>query len=85
MPMAQGFWVRSPRIHRYSAPLKKHLHGRAPLQGRSEILSALRVHVNARQWRGAMSIVMRATLHDRATNTYYGQWLGKKARKHAAK
>jgi hypothetical protein len=41
--------------------------------------------VNARQWRGAMIIVMRAILHDRATNTYYGHWLGKKARKHAAK
>jgi hypothetical protein len=23
---------------------------------------------------------MRATLHDRAPNTYYGQWLGEKAR-----
>ena len=40
--------------------------------------------MKARQWRGAMSI-MRATLHDRTTNTYYGQWLGKKARKHAVK
>ena len=36
--------------------------------------------MNARQWRGAMIIIMRATLHDRATNTYYGPWLGKKAR-----
>jgi len=26
-----------------------------------------------------MIIVMRATLHDRAPNTYYGQWPGKKA------
>jgi hypothetical protein len=41
--------------------------------------------VKARQWRGSMSIVMRATLPDRAPNTHYGQWLGKKARKHAAK
>jgi hypothetical protein len=41
--------------------------------------------VNARQWRGAMIIIMRAILHDRATNPYYGHWLGKKARKHAAK
>jgi hypothetical protein len=41
--------------------------------------------VKARQWRGPMSMIMRATLHDRATNTPYGQWLGKKARKHAAK
>jgi hypothetical protein len=32
-----------------------------------------------------MSLVMRATLHDRATNPSYGQWLGKNARKHAAK
>src|SRR4051795_101285 len=28
---------------------------------------------------------MRATLHDHAPNTYYGQWLAKKAGKHAAK
>jgi hypothetical protein len=41
--------------------------------------------VNARQWRGAMIIIMRETLHDRATNTYYGHWLGKKARKHGPK
>jgi hypothetical protein len=32
-----------------------------------------------------MIVVMRATLPDRATNTYYGQWLGKKARKQAEK
>jgi hypothetical protein len=32
-----------------------------------------------------MSIIMRATLHDHAPNTYYGHWLGKNARKHAAK
>jgi hypothetical protein len=32
-----------------------------------------------------MSLVMRATLHDRATNPSYGQWLGKNARKHATK
>src|SRR6185312_16711657 len=25
-----------------------------------------------------MSIIMRATLHDRAPNTYYGQWPGEK-------
>jgi hypothetical protein len=25
-----------------------------------------------------MSIIMRATLHDHAPNTYYGQWLGEK-------
>jgi hypothetical protein len=41
--------------------------------------------VNARQGRSAMIIIMRAILHDRATNPYYGHWLGKKARKHAAK
>jgi hypothetical protein len=41
--------------------------------------------VKARQWRGAMIIVMRAILHDRATNPYYGQWLEKKARKHGPK
>jgi hypothetical protein len=28
---------------------------------------------------------MRATLHDGAPNTYYGQWLAKNAGKHAAK
>jgi hypothetical protein len=28
---------------------------------------------------------MRTTLHDRAPNTYYGQWLAKNARKHPAK
>jgi hypothetical protein len=28
---------------------------------------------------------MRTTLHDRAPNTYYGHWLAKNARKHAAK
>ena len=32
-----------------------------------------------------MSMIMGATLHDRAPNTYYGQWLSKSARKHAAK
>jgi hypothetical protein len=42
-------------------------------------------HVNAQHRGGAKSIVMRATLHDRATNTPYGQWLGKKARKHRAR
>jgi hypothetical protein len=26
-----------------------------------------------------MSIIMRATLHDHAPNTYYGQWPAKKA------
>jgi hypothetical protein len=26
-----------------------------------------------------VSIIMRATLHDHAPNTYYGQWPGKKA------
>jgi hypothetical protein len=26
-----------------------------------------------------MSIIMRATLHDHAPNTYYGQWPGEKA------
>jgi hypothetical protein len=41
--------------------------------------------MNARQRRGAMSIVMRATLHDHAPNPYYGHWLGEKARKHAEK
>ena len=32
-----------------------------------------------------MSLIMRATLHDPAPNTYYGQWLGENARKHAAR
>jgi hypothetical protein len=32
-----------------------------------------------------MIIVMRAILHDRATNPYSGQWLEKKARKHGPK
>src|SRR6185312_17151054 len=32
-----------------------------------------------REWRGPMSIIMRATLHDPAPNTYYGQWAGEKA------
>jgi len=32
-----------------------------------------------------MSIIMRATLHDHAPNTYYGHWLAKNAGKHAAK
>jgi hypothetical protein len=41
--------------------------------------------MNAGQWRGSKNVIMRATLPDRATNTYYGQWLAKKARKHAAK
>ena len=27
-----------------------------------------------------MSIIMRATLHDLAPNTYYGQWPGEKPR-----
>jgi hypothetical protein len=35
--------------------------------------------------RSTIIIIMRATLHDPAPNTYYGQWLAKKARKHAAK
>ena len=28
MPMAQGFWARSPRIHRHPAPLEKYLFTR---------------------------------------------------------
>jgi hypothetical protein len=32
-----------------------------------------------------MIIVMRATLHDQAPNTYYGHWLAKNAGKHGAK
>jgi hypothetical protein len=32
-----------------------------------------------------MIIVMRATLHDHAPNTYYGHWLAKNAGKHRAK
>src|SRR6185312_8604661 len=31
------------------------------------------------EWRGPMSIIMRATLHDPAPNTYYGRWPGAKA------
>ena len=31
------------------------------------------------EWRGPMIIIMRATLHDHAPNTYYGQWPGEKA------
>jgi hypothetical protein len=30
-------------------------------------------------------MIMRATLHEHAPNTYYGHWLAKNARKHAAK
>jgi len=26
------------------------------------------------EWRGPMKMIMRATLHDHAPNTYYGQW-----------
>jgi hypothetical protein len=32
-----------------------------------------------------MIIIMRATLHDHAPNTYYGQWLAQNAGKHATK
>ena len=32
-----------------------------------------------------MSFFMRAILHDHEPNPYYGHWLGKNARKHAAK
>jgi hypothetical protein len=32
-----------------------------------------------------MIIIMRATLHDHAPDTYYGHWLAKNARKHVAK
>jgi hypothetical protein len=32
-----------------------------------------------------MIIIMRATLHDHAPNTYYGQWLAQNAGKHGAK
>jgi hypothetical protein len=32
-----------------------------------------------------MSIIMRATLQDRAPNTYYGQWRRANVRKRAAK
>src|SRR5690349_18148262 len=38
--MAQGFRAKSPRIHQHTTALKKHLHWSAPLQGRSEIMSA---------------------------------------------
>jgi hypothetical protein len=50
------------------ARVKNHLHRTAPLQWRSEIMSATGV---ARP----MSIIMRAILHQGAANTYYGQWL----------
>jgi hypothetical protein len=34
---------------------------------------------------GATSFLVRAILQDRAPNRYYGHWLVKNARKHAAK
>ena len=45
---------------------------RAPPEGARESCAP-------REWRGPMSIIMRATLHDPAPNTYYGQWPGRKA------
>src|SRR3954451_12396633 len=76
MPMAQGFWARSPRIQRHPSPLprKNGLFGgrRRNFRPKSES-------------RRSTIIVMRATLHDGAPNTYYGQWLAKNAGKHAAK
>src|SRR4051812_14477420 len=76
MPMAQGFWARSPRIQRHPSPLprKNGLFGgrRRDFRPNSES-------------RRSTVIIMRATLHDGAPNTYYGQWLAKNARKRAAK
>src|SRR3954468_2166631 len=76
MPMAQGFWARSPRIQRHPTPLprKNGLFGgrRRDFRPRSES-------------RRSTIIIMRATLHDHPPNTYYGQWLAKNAGKHAAK
>jgi hypothetical protein len=35
--------------------------------------------MSALEWRGPMIIIMRATLHDHAPNTYYGQWTHEEA------
>jgi hypothetical protein len=32
----------------------------------------------ALEWRGPMKMIMRATLHQGAPNTYYGQWTPEK-------
>jgi hypothetical protein len=75
MPMAQGFWARSPRIQRHpTPPLKNTLFGgrRRDFRPKSES-------------RRSTVIITRATLHDHAPNTYYGHWLANNAGKHAGK
>jgi hypothetical protein len=59
-------------------PAERNTFIGTPLQWRSEIMSDTGVA-------GPMIILMRATLHDHAPNTYYGHWLAKNAGKHAAR
>ncbi|MBN9085985.1 MAG: hypothetical protein J0J01_03665 [Reyranella sp.] len=70
MPMESGFSRESPRIHRPSPPLKKHLfRGPGRLKGRGQ-----RQFRRKSDSRRNTIIIMRATLHHGAPNTYYGQW-----------
>jgi hypothetical protein len=43
--------------------LKKNLRWGAPL-----------IPIAPLEWRGPVNMIMRATLHQRAANTYYGHW-----------
>lgn len=66
MPMTQGFWATSPRIHRSPSPAKKHLSRRRTHE-RAHAQSASR----SRRKRG---IIMDAILPQCASGSYYGQW-----------
>jgi len=69
MPMAQGFSPESPRIHR-PRPAEKHLHR----SGTAETPTPSAFSGSKSDSRRNTIILMRATLHDRASNAYYGQW-----------
>src|SRR3954470_17475639 len=82
MPMAQGFWARSPRIRRHHSPPpgKNTLFGGRGLKCRCD-----RDFSPSSESRRSTIIIMRTTLQDHAPITYYGQWLAKNAGKHPAK
>src|SRR6478672_8403592 len=73
-PMAQGFRAKSPRVHRYPPPEKTPL-----FRGRGLNCRCPRDFRPRSDSRRSTIIIMRATLHDLTSNTYYGQWPGGKA------
>jgi hypothetical protein len=73
--MAQGFQAKSPRIHHPPRPSKNTLI-RAPGRLKADAIGIAGARADSRR---NTIIVMLATLHDRAPNTYYGQWPEEKA------